>query len=77
VFDILENLTPGHGGEVQLTDAIHELGVGGRCLGSVSRGELLDIGNPAGFLEASTLLGLAHDEFGGDYRRFLEGLWDG
>ncbi|MFZ0492166.1 MAG: sugar phosphate nucleotidyltransferase [Acidimicrobiia bacterium] len=76
VFDALEKLEPGVGGEVQLTDAIDRLGREGRCQGMVSPEDLLDVGNPAGLLEASTVLGLAHEEYGDEYRRFLEGLWD-
>ncbi len=76
VFDVLEKLGPGVGGEVQLTDAIDLLGRDGRCQGMVSPEDLLDVGNPAGFLEASTVLGLAHEEYGDEYRRFLEGLWE-
>jgi UTP--glucose-1-phosphate uridylyltransferase len=75
IFDVLDNLEPGVGGEVQLTDAIDRLGRIGRCRGMVSPEDLLDVGNPAGLLEAFTVLGLANEEFGDDYRRFLEGLW--
>jgi len=76
VFDVLGSLEPGVGGEIQLTDAIDQLGRNGRCRGMVSPEDLLDVGNPTGFLEASTVLGLAHEEFGDEYRRFLEGLWE-
>lgn len=75
IFDALHNLEPGVGGEVQLTDAIDQLGRAGRCRGMVSPEDLLDVGNPVGFLEASTVLGLANEEFGHEYRRFLEELW--
>jgi UTP--glucose-1-phosphate uridylyltransferase len=74
VFDVLDGLPPGVGGEVQLTDAIDLLGRQGRCRGMVSPEDLLDVGNPAGLLKATTLLGLAHSEFGEQYRRFLHGL---
>jgi len=76
VFDALEGLEPGVGGEVQLTDAIDRLGRDERCRGMVSPADLLDVGNPAGLLEATTVLGLASEEFGEAYRRFLEGLWE-
>lgn len=59
VFDILEGLEPGHGGEIQLTDAIDELGRRGRCRGFVADDDLLDVGTPPGLLEASVVLGLA------------------
>jgi len=76
VFDVLDGLAPGAGGEVQLTDAIDLLGRKGRCFGVVSPEDLLDVGNPIGLLKASTVLGLTHVEFGEEYRRFLEDLGD-
>ncbi|MDH4116254.1 MAG: sugar phosphate nucleotidyltransferase [Acidimicrobiia bacterium] len=59
VFDILDGVKPGHGGEIQLTDAIDELGKRGRLRGSIADSDLLDVGNPLGLLEASVELGLA------------------
>jgi UTP-glucose-1-phosphate uridylyltransferase len=51
------------GGEIQLTDAIDELGRRGRLRGWVASRDLLDVGNPLGLLEASVELGLAHYGF--------------
>jgi UTP--glucose-1-phosphate uridylyltransferase len=59
VFEILEKVSPGVGGEIQLTDAIHELGRRGRCRGWVAPGDLLDIGDPPGLVAASVELGRA------------------
>ncbi len=59
VFDILGKLEPGHGGEIQLTDAINELGLRERLRGSIADADLLDVGNPLGLLEASVELGLS------------------
>ena len=59
VFDILATAEPGHGGEIQLTDAIDELGKRGRLRGSIADSDLLDVGNPLGLLEASVELGIA------------------
>lgn len=74
VFSVLENLPAGLGGEIQLTDAISKLGEAGHCLGYVAGQDLLDIGNPLGLLEASTVLGLSHSEFGAEYRQYLTRL---
>jgi UTP--glucose-1-phosphate uridylyltransferase len=74
LFDHLEALEPGHGGEIQLTDAIAALGEGGACLGWVGERDLLDIGNPTGYLEAGVALGLAHPEIGPGFRAFLRAL---
>lgn len=57
VFSILEKTDPGYGGEIQLTDAIHELGKRGRLRGFVADSELLDTGTPQGLLQASKVLG--------------------
>jgi UTP--glucose-1-phosphate uridylyltransferase len=57
VFSILEKTDPGYGGEIQLTDAIHELGKRGRLRGFVADEELLDTGTPQGLLRASRVLG--------------------
>jgi UTP--glucose-1-phosphate uridylyltransferase len=66
IFGILQSLEPGHGGEVQLTDAINELGRRGRLRGYIADADLLDIGNPAGLLNASIVLGL--ERFGDEFR---------
>jgi UTP--glucose-1-phosphate uridylyltransferase len=74
IFPLLAGLSPGFGGEIQLTDAIARLGQAGRCLGWVADEDLLDVGNPAGYVEAITALALWHPTVGGRYRRYLEGL---
>ncbi|MDH5422234.1 MAG: sugar phosphate nucleotidyltransferase [Acidimicrobiia bacterium] len=74
VFDHLASIEPGHGGEVQLTDAIDAVAKGGQCRGVVIPDDLLDVGNPLDLLKASTALGLQSDEFGVEYRDFLAGL---
>lgn len=77
VFSLLEALAPGYGGEIQLTDAIAALGRSGRCLGWVADEDLLDVGNPAGYVEAITTLALWHPAVGRAYREFLEALVEG
>ena len=57
VFSILEKAAPGVGGEIQLTDAIDELGKRGRLRGWVASSDLLDVGTPEGLLKASIELG--------------------
>jgi UTP--glucose-1-phosphate uridylyltransferase len=65
VFSILGKIDPGYGGEIQLTDAINELGNRGRLRGFVADSDLLDTGTPQGLLEASSVLG-AH-QFGVEF----------
>lgn len=72
IFSILATLETGHGGEIQLTDAIDELGKRGRLKGYIDDIDLLDIGNPIGLLHASMVLGL--DRFGEDLRSRMRSL---
>lgn len=76
VFEALEGLPPGHGGEIQLTDALKGLAGEGRCLAYVIEEDLLDVGTPLGLLEASTVLGVSHSEHGELYRGFLKSYVD-
>ncbi len=57
VFSILDKTVPGVGGEIQLTDAINALGAAGRLRGYVAETDLLDVGTPAGLVEATVALG--------------------
>ena len=52
IFGLLATQTPGHGGEIQLTDAIRRLIPSRRVLGYVYSGKRQDIGNPQGYLNA-------------------------
>ena len=70
VFDILGRLDPGYGGEIQLTDAINELGASGRLRGYVTAVDLLDVGTPIGLLEASVELG--EHEYGEEFTSWLQ-----
>lgn len=74
IFDLLDHLPPGHGGEIQLTDAIHRLGQAGRLRGYVADADLLDIGNPRGLLRASVRLGL--HQFGDSFAEYLRMVID-
>ena len=74
VFDLLAGLSPGYGGEIQLTDAIDGLGREGRCLGWVAGEDLLDVGHPAGYLEAIAALAVSDPALGPAFRRYLNTL---
>jgi len=76
VFDLLAGLETGYGGEIQLTDAIEMLARGGRCLGSVVDSAPLDVGNPASYLEAMTMLGLMNPGTAERYGSFIESVLD-
>jgi UTP--glucose-1-phosphate uridylyltransferase len=74
VFDEIENLTPGKGGELQLTDALLAQALRSPFHGVVSRIARHDTGTPLGFLTASIEIVLRHPEFGADLRTFLSDL---
>ena len=77
IFEALDHVEPGVGGEIQLTDAINAVGEDGICLGYVAANDLLDSGTPSGYLEASTILGAAHPDFGARYRAFITEFTEG
>jgi UTP--glucose-1-phosphate uridylyltransferase len=52
IFGLLATQTPGHGGEIQLTDAIRRLLAAKPVFGYVYPGRRQDIGNPHGYLKA-------------------------
>ena len=60
---------PGRGGEIQLTDAIDELGRRKSLRGYVANNDLLDVGTPLGLLEASVELG--EHQFGPQFSDWL------
>jgi UTP--glucose-1-phosphate uridylyltransferase len=72
VFDALRRITPGSGGELQLTDAVallitedHPVHV------VVHRGGRHDLGNPAGFLKTAIDFALQHPEYGQELEEWL------
>ncbi len=72
VFDALRRITPGAGGELQLTDAIALLIDEGHPVHVVvHRGKRHDLGNPAGFLRASVDFALADPDIGPDLLTWL------
>lgn len=70
----IENLKPGRGGELQLTDALRAQAARAPFHGVVGGDGRYDTGNPLGFLTASVELGLRDPELGGPLREFLSGL---
>ena len=72
IFDILENLKPGYGGEIQLTDGLKELCKGNKMVAVDFEGKRYDTGNLKGFLEATIDFSLAHPETGEWLKDFLK-----
>ena len=72
IFDIPENLKPGYGGEIQLTDGLKELCKGNKMVAVDFEGKRYDTGNLKGFLEATIDFSLAHPETGEWLKDFLK-----
>jgi len=58
IFDILEETPPGAGGEIQLTDALQALARRLDLYGLETAGTLYDVGDKAGFVEATVAFAL-------------------
>lgn len=71
VFDVLEATRPGHGGEIQLTDALGILARRGDVWGLRVRGHRFDLGEPMGFLKATVECALGRDDLGKEFRAYL------
>jgi UTP--glucose-1-phosphate uridylyltransferase len=72
VFDALRRITPGAGGELQLTDAIALLIKEGHPVHVVVHsGGRHDLGNPGGFIRANVDFALKHPTYGPSLREWL------
>ena len=74
VFDIIDALEPGAGGEYQLTDAMAKMARGGGIYSLEFEGERFDLGSKVGFLKANITKGLTHPETKDELREFLKEL---
>ena len=71
IFDVLDQVKPGHGGEIQLTDAIALLLKTSAVDGYVFREGRYDIGSKLDYLRATVELALARDDLGPEFEKFL------
>jgi UTP--glucose-1-phosphate uridylyltransferase len=62
IFDLLEKTTPGHGGEIQLTDALLALAKKRGMYAYEFEGTRFDAGDKLGYLKAIIAYGLRHPE---------------
>ena len=74
IFDHLENVKPGAGGEIQLTDGIASMLNRQRALAYQFQGQRYDCGSKLGYLQANVLYALRHPEIGREFRAFLDSL---
>lgn len=71
IFDHLENTKPGHGGEIQLTDALQMLAADQGLVGYEFTGTRHDIGDKLGFLKANIAMALQREDLGNELSAFL------
>jgi UTP--glucose-1-phosphate uridylyltransferase len=71
IFDTLDRVQPGQGGEIQLTDAMALLLVDEALYGHVFEGGRFDVGDKLDYLRATVELALARDDLGPEFRRLL------
>jgi UTP--glucose-1-phosphate uridylyltransferase len=71
IFDALDRIEPGRGGELQLTDAIGLLNQDQTVYGQVFSDGRFDIGQKIDFLRANIELALDRDDLGPDTEAFL------
>lgn len=76
IFDVLASQRAGHGGEIQLTDAIANridapVDQGGGVHAVIFRGRRYDTGDKLSYLKSVVSLALDRDEFGAELRAWL------
>jgi len=74
IFEILENITPGAGGELQLTDGIKGLLAFEKVFGYTFEGTRHDAGDKFGMLKATVEFALKRDDLGPQFREYLKTL---
>jgi UTP--glucose-1-phosphate uridylyltransferase len=76
IFDIIDNLPTGAGGEIQLTDAMAKVAREGGIYALEFEGERFDMGSKFGFLKANITKGLEHPETKDELKKFLKDIID-
>jgi UTP--glucose-1-phosphate uridylyltransferase len=74
VFDLLEETTPGAGGEIQLTDGIKALLKEEKVFGYTFEGKRFDAGDKYGMLQATVEFALKRPEFADKFKAYLKSL---
>ncbi|NJP37435.1 UTP--glucose-1-phosphate uridylyltransferase GalU [Bacillus luteus] len=74
IFEILSNLAPGSGNEIQLTDAIKELNESQVVLAYEFSGKRYDVGDKLGFVKATVDFALERDDLRDDVLEYLNTL---
>ncbi|MCK5323535.1 MAG: UTP--glucose-1-phosphate uridylyltransferase GalU [Desulfobulbaceae bacterium] len=72
IFEYLEKTTPGHGGEIQLTDALMALANNRDMFAYEFEGTRYDAGDKLGYLKAIVALALRHPDLGSDFAEHIK-----
>lgn len=79
IFDILEKLPPGRGGEIQLTDGLRILNERQSMIAYHLQGKRYDVGDKFGYIEATIEFALQRSDLQPQVQQYLENLvrsWD-
>ncbi len=71
IFPLLEKTKPGHGGEIQLTDALLQLSRQRAMYAYDFKGTRFDAGDKLGYLKAIIAYGVRHPDLGKEFRRYI------
>jgi UTP--glucose-1-phosphate uridylyltransferase len=74
IFESLQAIDPGSGGEIQLTDALKHLLRNRPIYAYRFEGTRYDAGDKLGFLKATVEYALRRHDLGGEFREYLKGL---
>ncbi len=74
IFYLLEKTTPGHGGEIQLTDALQALGKKREMYAYEFQGTRYDAGDKMGYLKAILAYGMIHNKLGAELKVHIKEL---
>lgn len=72
IFDMLEKTTPGHGGEIQLTDALLALSNKRSMFAYEFEGDRYDAGDKMGYLKAIIAFAMRHPDLKDEFRKHIK-----
>jgi len=74
IFELLENAIPGHGGEIQLTDALFTLSQKQKMYAYEFEGERFDAGDKLGYLKSIIAYGLRHPILASEFKKYIKSV---
>jgi len=77
IFELLSKTTPGHGGEIQLTDALLALSKKRPMFAYEFDGTRFDAGDKLGYLKSIIAYGMLHSDLGESFKEHLKEVVEG